>query len=524
MNSWNKRTTLLLAVLLVVALAVSACSGGGNGEAGTNAGNEPAPAENRANETAANEGEGEGDTEKLEPVNLIWYTIGTPQADQKAVTDKINEYLKEKINATVEIRTLDWGDYDPKMNAKMSAREEFDLAFATKAWVLAYQPNIDKGAFLALDDLIDRYATEARQAIPDKFWPDLHANDGKVYMFPNYQIAARKKGFVVRKDLADKYGFDLSAVKSYLDMEPFFETLKEKEPGIIPFGTGGSQDQFFSNPNFERTPAGTVDLRKGDTTYKVLGMDETLQDPATVEYFKTMRRWYQKKYTNQDAPTLKDFGQKLKQGNIFAVADTVMKPGGEVAFKDQTGHEGVYVPLDPTPIFTGIKDAGTIISATSKNPERAMMLINLVNTDPYLYNLLCFGIEGVHYTKNGKYAVPVPDSKYNPNTDWVFGNQFNAYLREGQPEDVWEQTQALNDSAEVSVAYGFSFNNENVKTEEANISTVYQEYDKALQYGIVDPDDILPKYVEKLKDAGIEKVTAERQKQFDEFLKKKGLK
>lgn len=507
------RKSPLAALSLAAVLAVTACSGGNN-----------APTPSPAPESSTGNVSSNQQSTELPEVNLVWYTIGSPQADQQKVTDKINAYLKEKINATLEIRTLDWGDYEPKMNAIMAARESFDLAFATRAWVLPYQSNVDKGAFLPVGELIDAYASEARASIPDKFWPDLEANDGQVYMFPNYQIAARKKGFIVRKDLVDKYGFDLSAVKTYKDMEPFFETLKTSEPDVIPYGTGGNQDKFFSSPSFARVPADTVVYKKDDPTYTVLGLDEELQDGPTVEYYETLHAWYEKKYINQDAPTLKDFDQKLKQGNIFAMADTVMKPGGEAAFKEKSGHEGVYVPLEETPIFTGIKDAGTIVSATSKNPERAMMLINLVNTDPYLYNLLCFGIEGEHYTKNGNYAVPVADAKYNPNTDWVFGNQFNGLLREGQPEDVWEQTKQLNESAEVPAIYGFSFNSDSVKTEAANIAAITQEFDLSLRTGIVEPSEIIPKYIAKLRDAGMATVTAEKQRQLDAFLQEKGLK
>lgn len=39
------------------------------------------------------------------------------------------------------------------------------------------------------------------------------------------------------------------------------------------------------------------------------------------------------------------------------------------------------------------------ISTTSEDPARAMMFINLLHTDPYLNNLLNYGIEGKHYLK-----------------------------------------------------------------------------------------------------------------------------
>ena len=37
------------------------------------------------------------------------------------------------------------------------------------------------------------------------------------------------------------------------------------------------------------------------------------------------------------------------------------------------------------------------IGKNSKNPEKALKFIELINTNEELYNLICFGIEGKHY-------------------------------------------------------------------------------------------------------------------------------
>ncbi|WKL01092.1 hypothetical protein Q0F98_30500 [Paenibacillus amylolyticus] len=46
---------------------------------------------------------------------------------------------------------------------------------------------------------------------------------------------------MVRKDLADKYKLDLTAVKTWADLEPLLKTIKENEPAITPF--------YMSNTN-----------------------------------------------------------------------------------------------------------------------------------------------------------------------------------------------------------------------------------------------------------------------------------
>ena len=80
------------------------------------------------------------------------------------------------------------------------------------------------------------------------------------------------------------------------------------------------------------------------------------------------------------------------------------------------------------------------ICSTSKNPGKAMEVLEEFNTNVYIYNLLSRGIEGVHWVweDEANQVMRYPDgvdgstSTYNPNTDWMFGNQFNAYYRDAK--------------------------------------------------------------------------------------------
>ena len=38
----------------------------------------------------------------------------------------------------------------------------------------------------------------------------------------------------MRKDLVDKYKIDLSKIKTWADLEPVFQTIKDNEPGMAP--------------------------------------------------------------------------------------------------------------------------------------------------------------------------------------------------------------------------------------------------------------------------------------------------
>ena len=68
---------------------------------------------------------------------------------------------------------------------------------------------------------------------------------------------------------------------------------------------------------------------------------------------------------------------------------------------------------------------------------------------------------------------------------------------------------------------GFNFNQEPVADEIANVNNVVNEYVAGLHTGTVDPEKVLPEFNKALKDAGIDKIKEEMQRQYDEFLKNK---
>jgi putative aldouronate transport system substrate-binding protein len=68
---------------------------------------------------------------------------------------------------------------------------------------------------------------------------------------------------------------------------------------------------------------------------------------------------------------------------------------------------------------------------------------------------------------------------------------------------------------------GFAFVQDNVKTEMSQITNVTSEMYLPLIEGMADVDVALPKLQKSLKDAGIDKVIAEAQKQIDEWAKTK---
>ena len=230
-------------------------------------------------------------------------------------------------------------------------------------------------------------------------------------------------------------------------------------------------------------------------------------------------------FWKKDLATVTDTSAERKAGKFVVETGGTYKPGveGDLAAQIAGSKASDWSTVTfGEPYLGSNQGAGTMhaISKTSKNPERAMMLLELVNTDKELYNLLCFGIEGKHYNKTDEnHVAPIENSTYNPNIDWEFGCQFNAFYKEGVKDGTWEETKRLNEEAKPSPVLGFSFDAEPVKSEIAKCQSVVQEYVPLLATGSVDLDTYYPEFIEKLETAGSEIIVAELQSQIDEWKK-----
>lgn len=488
---------------LCAVLLLSAC-GSGNKDGATASGSSAPPASGSASAPAS----GDGGAGALPEVELTWY-YGVAQVppDQQLIEDEVNKIVKPKLNATVKLKPIDFGSYTTKLNTASAAGEKFDLVW-TASWAFSYDQNVKKGAFLPLDKLLDEYAPETKKTIPAFTW-NATKHLGEIYAVPNYQTVASRYGINVFKEYVDKYGLDVTAVKKYEDLEPFFEQIKQNEPGIIPFMLAGPLTKF--HPNYFGYDEWGVKI--GDGSLQSNTLDKT---PEYQQFAEMMHRWFEKGYINEDASTVKQIDSNYI-GKFAASIEYTMKPGYEAELKAKNGGRDVIgIPLtDVTTSRTNNIATLTAISRTSENPERAMMLIELVNTDSELFNLLSFGLEGKHYEKLDDNTVKVNPTGGYTASNWVFGNVFNGYLIEGQAPDTWKVTREMNESAVVPPTFGFNFDDTAVKAEYANVAALKAEYEPLLLTGTVDPAEYLPQYLDKLNKAGIDKVQAELQRQLD---------
>lgn len=449
---------------------------------------------------------------------LVWYVTGPQQADMASVMEKANEILVDKIGAKLDLQFIDDGAYNEKITMLMSSGDEFDLSFV--GYNNDYHQVANKGGLYKLDDLL-KENPDMYNAIPEYAWDAARLN-GSIYAVPNVQIFANATCLVFRKDLVEKYNFDVSKVRKTEDIEPFLAAVKAGEKDIYPFRTNWGLDAFCSLDDTNATEfyAGRGVSVVTDKDGKVKAVCDH-KDPSFKNKAQTLRDWYEKGYVRADVMSAGDDTTAHKSGK-FAVWAEQYKPGIEAEQKSDIGKD-VVVAMISEPYFTTSSALATMIGINkrSKNPEKALKLIELLNTDKEFYNFICYGIEGKHYEKiDDNYVKINENAGYAPNACWKFGNTFNAYLQEGQAEDTWQATEKLNDESRKSELLGFVFDNTNVRTEMAQCATVRGEY-SVVHKGAMPLEDYYDEYVKKLEKAGIEKIRKELQKQIDAFLKSK---
>lgn len=494
----------LLAMMLALTLVMSLFVGCGKKEEGTT---DP-KTEGTTQETT---------TEKEDPVELIWYTIGTPQQDMGMVNDKLNEYLLEKINATVKITQFDWGEYTQKMQVKIASGEPFDLMF-TCSWANDYATNVARGALLPLNDLVDEYAPAVKENLNPLFLEGAAVN-GEIYALPTNKELGWQAMWIFNKDLVDKYDMDLSQVSDLESLEPLLQVIKENEPEILPLAFDKDGGPFI------RMDGGIL----GDTSPFVIEFDgDTILNKYTTDTFKeiakTMHRYSELGYMHPDRTV--SLTRDIKQAGKYFVAKAHYQPYAEIVWQNNVFSS---TPIELVPVHEPFANNGSTrgamqgISVTSEHPEKTMEFLNLLYTDEYVINLIDYGVEDVHYEVLDETHIARTEQGNNNYNFPAFsvGNLFNTYSFEGTPDDKWEKFEEFNDACVQAPTLGFTPDFEPYKMQLASITNVNEEYWASISLGLVDPEEYLPQVNEKLEAAGINEVIEGLQAQYDEWLSSK---
>lgn len=503
-----KHTKKLLALLLALVMVVGMMAGcaGGQKPADTTA---DSGKDTTADTTANNATE---DTKPQETETIKWYRIcwrSNPDTDKVAAA--INEYIEPLIGVKVEI--VDDSNYNLPM--ELAAGGDVDL-FWSASWDNARE-YISSGAVMDLAGLLDNYPT-LKNSIPDNVWEATAWGEHNWYV-PIYKESAVGWQLAIPKAVYDKYCPDLKSVSSLSELEPYLAAMKADGMtcplDMCSFGAYGD--------------AACKYLELGNNVW----VDENMkafnlwESDLMKEYLDTIYRYNQAGYIPADQYAKPDnetaYRQNLAKDGNWGFSVWVATPDGEANASLRYGTEMVLI--DYTPVYvTTDSPMGSIymLNAKTEKADACLKFLGLLYTDPVVANLACFGIEGEHYDiVDGRIQVR-EESDYKYSGVWSVTNVMAPDLQVGESADKKEQYASFNANAAVSPLCGFMFDQTPVEAELSAITAAASEYNELLQKGFYDPAEYLPKMLEAMNAAGMEKVVAEYQAQLDAWLAANG--
>ncbi|WP_394921759.1 ABC transporter substrate-binding protein [uncultured Robinsoniella sp.] len=525
------RKQRLMAAALAGVLFLSGCqSAAGGTSPSTNSSETQSQDSNSQGTDAAATGEGyqiPADWDISEPVNLKVYCIGDEggiYADD--MLENMNKILKERINATIEPVMVSWGEYQQKLPLVWTGGDNYDLTYVAD-WT-GYTTESTKGPFYKMDELLPVYAPKTYQELLEKdIWPYCEV-EGNIYMVPGITDECQSHFYVYREDLRKKY--DCPEIVDLATFETYLDAIKTNEPEMFPILQEGSQNMLWWMFLYENDWGRPVDGPGGVLTYKMTEGKEVFDVTQTKEYqafTEKMREWYEKGYWSQsvmaETTAIRDQFYAGKTAvcmdnyhgaNEMYIRNSVDNPDWELGLFEIEGDTKVE-GMSPT-------GNGMAISANSKNPERAMMFLELCHQDEAVYNSILYGIDGVTYIDNGDMTTSTPSDK-DPTSlaGRNIGMGINDYkFMKGTREDwpyLKEVKEKLKAKTVIPALAGFVMNQDSISAELAALNSTCDEYKKPLEKGVVDPAAGIPELQQKLKDAGIDKVKDEVNKQLDAY-------
>ena len=444
------------------------------------------------------------DNKTGEVVTLKWVLLGNGMpTNYDAWKEKINGYLEDKIGVNIEVEVVSWGDWDNRRNVIVNSGEYFDIMFTDSG---KYLSEVELGAFLDISDLIQTNAPDLYSYIPEAYWDAVKVND-KVYSIPTYKDSSMTNYLVWDKTIADKYDI---AVDNYTELASLTDSLKQikdgenKSPFILDKMGLSSILVNYDSMGSELEPLG---IRYDDDTHTVVNV---LKQEDVVNNLKTLHGWYKEGIINPDAPTLAE----LPSYRTVFVAQG-WPSAAKTTWGPNMGVEAVAVKHSDTIVSNGsVRGSLNAIYSGSKNPEKALEFLQLVNMDSYVRDAFYYGLEG----ENFEYT----DGKVNKiNSEWPMagytqGTFFNVTQLVDDEFNQWDEVEELNANATGSVVLGFDLDKSSIENELANCREVWNKYRSELMTGAREPEELINTIITELEASGFNKILEETQKQVNE--------
>lgn len=438
---------------------------------------------------------------------LIWWQIGEKPDDNDRVIEELNKYSSEKIGAKINIKYIDFTEWKQKVAVIVLGGEYFDLMFTDYTY---YSLPVNLEGFADITDIIENDAPTLKEFIPDIVWDGVKIKN-RIYSVPTYKDSSQTQYWVWDKDLVEKLGIDYKNIISFNDLDIALRTIKQANPDKYPLsvdkqGVQGLLDEFDAIGGFK-----AIGVSHYDKEAKVVNV---LEDREVLKKLDLLHLWYNDGLISPDAltvPALPKYKMVYAQQG-FEGADSI--------WSRTDGYNVVSTKVwGPVYSTTSIQGSMNVVSAHSKYIKESVKYLELVNTDPFMRNMLAYGIEGEHYKKTNEGTIEYINDLYKP-TLYSQATFFTLMTVSPNPANQWEIVRQQTETSATSPILGFSFDNTNVKTEFEKCREEYTRYESELLTGARKPEEVIKELNQILYNNGLQKVIDEAQLQIDEFLRK----
>lgn len=466
-----------------------------------------------------------------EPEHIVFWVDGYTAyvegnvVGQDAVVEAMNEYAKEKINVTFEFIHTDNRD---KLKLELATSDKIDMFWSGAGASALWNSIVPQDAVMDITDLLPNYPA-LMESIPELVWESTEY-DGRRYVIPVMKESFTGGTYIFPKAMAEKVktatGIDIEAIevnsiRDLGNLTDYLQAVVDLEPTALGVVKSFTFAQLMGYDPIYNVVSQGVGLDK--STGKIVDLYAT---DVYANYVTLMHDWNQRGF----------FHDELAVGNLAGTLMNQWRNVGNygmvnwVTTPDNLNNAAVrYQGIEVYGKEIGERQTGSdsmmssdyAISAKSDNPDACLKLIELILTDPVMGDLFSYGIEGVNYTRNADGSVTkIANSGYTYEV-WMATSVFNASLSDLESANKKELYAADNAAAVAGPTMGFRFDSTNVSAEISALSNVASQYTHLMEYGFYDPAEYLPSFIADRQAAGVDKVIAEMQAQYDAWLQNK---
>ena len=473
----------------------------------------------------------------------VWMLGKRDQVDADMVWEEWNKLLAENVPNT-KVNFYIPADYASEFKMALASDEAIDMAWL--GWYFDIGQLAKDGTVLPLNDLLNEYGKGIIESLGEKTIENHRLDDGELYAVPSYQglvdgrrgiaiptqlVALQREGWAEELQTA-LYAYyhdaSLETQAAVLDLlTEFLAACKEQKQlyaGVNPINL---RDYLIPMAGFAKNDMAEMGyVTWNDDTFTV---HNAFDDGYYRQFAKYASEWYQAGYVPADIMTgsyntawdteltANDFAMWVMQ---WVVTKDIWQEMKSAQFNmDVT----IFEARDEWTTCLG--NATSVgIPYTSRNPERAIQVLEQMYANKDVYRMWVYGIEGVHFTLNDDGTLhQLVDSETGAKRygmdKWAWGTCLNSIQEENISIFEYDYCKQWEAEAYNSPFLQFRFDNTDVADEMTGCKSILEGNLNAILAGSYGDkwEEAYDKLFADLESSGMRKILDAAQTQVSDF-------